>query len=65
MTSLNDGLKLELSSSSLVNHQSSNGEIESNIVVESSLQDHIKFIFWWQKFWIHTCNLHGCLNLAS
>jgi hypothetical protein len=49
----------------LVNHQSSNGEIESNIVVESSLQDHIKFIFWWQKFWIHTCNLHGCLNLAS
>lgn len=49
MTNLNDGLKLELSSSSLVNHQNSNGEIKSNIVVESSLQDHIKFIFWWQN----------------
>ncbi len=36
MTNLNDGLKLELSSSSLVNHQNSNGERESNIVVESS-----------------------------
>lgn len=50
MTNLNDGLKLELSSSSLVNHQNSNGEIESNIVIESSLQDHITFIFWWQNF---------------
>jgi hypothetical protein len=45
MTNLNDGLKLELSSSSLVNHQNSNGEIESNIIVASSLQDHIKVIF--------------------
>jgi hypothetical protein len=44
MTNLNDGLKLELSSLSLVN-QNSNGEIESNIVVASSLQDHIKIIF--------------------
>jgi hypothetical protein len=45
MTNLNDGLKLELSSSRLVNHQNSNGKIVSNIVVESSLQDHIKLIF--------------------
>jgi hypothetical protein len=45
MTNLNDGLKLELSSSSLVNQQNSNGEIESKIVIKSSLQDHIKLIF--------------------
>ncbi len=64
MTNLNDGLKLELSSSSLVNHQNSNGEIESNIIVASSLQDHIKVIFWWQ-YLESTCNLHGCSSLAS
>jgi hypothetical protein len=34
----------------LVNQQNSNGEIESKIVIKSSLQDHIKLIFWWQNF---------------